>query len=87
MNPAFVTGRGFATKLHACVLRASVAARLIELRESRALSVSHLARRSGVPRATIQEIERARYGLKVETAYRLAVFYGVSISAILPDWR
>lgn len=73
--------------LRAPVLRAHVARRLRELRQARGLTLSDVAREIPVARSTIQLMEQGRWGTRVEVVYRLAIFYGVPIREILPEWK
>lgn len=57
---------------------------LKEIRESRGISVPKLVELSGVPRRTIQDIER-RGDCMVSTAKKLAAALGVSLDELCMD--
>ena len=57
---------------------------LQEARTSRGLTQADIAPQLGVSRATVAQIETGRRSLKAEDLSRLAVFYGCSLSELLP---
>ncbi|MFC3244255.1 helix-turn-helix domain-containing protein [Gordonia humi] len=59
--------------------------RLRELRAARALSLSELARRAGVGKATLSEIESGRRNPTVETLYALCAPLDVPLTALLGE--
>ncbi|WP_037627656.1 XRE family transcriptional regulator [Streptomyces aureus] len=66
-------------------LAASVGSRLKELREARGVSLSALARRSGVGKATLSELESGRRNPTLETLYALTTALDVPLSSVLYD--
>ncbi|MDA0563146.1 XRE family transcriptional regulator [Streptomonospora sp. S1-112] len=64
-------------------MAARVGLRLRELRISRGLSLSELARRSGVGKATLSELEGGRRNPTLETVYALTTELGVPLSSAL----
>ncbi|MBX6750474.1 MAG: helix-turn-helix domain-containing protein [Micromonosporaceae bacterium] len=54
------------------------------LREAAGLSLSELARQSGVGKATLSELESGRRNPTLETLYALTTALGVPLSAVLP---
>ena len=61
---------------------AQVGLRLRELRTARGLSLSELARRSGVGKATVSELEAGRRNPTLETLYALVTALKVPLSAL-----
>ena len=57
--------------------------RLAGLIEARELTQAELARRSHVPRTTINEILSGRRGISKQNAVRLASFFGVRLEELL----
>jgi transcriptional regulator with XRE-family HTH domain len=64
-------------------LNEQVGRRLRALREERRLSLSELARRSGVGKATLSELEGGRRNPTLETLYALTTALGVPLSTAL----
>ncbi|MBV2363331.1 helix-turn-helix domain-containing protein [Streptomonospora nanhaiensis] len=64
-------------------LAVQVGLRLRELRVSRGLSLSELARRSGVGKGTLSELEGGRRNPTLETLYALTTELGVPLSSAL----
>ncbi|SDO19989.1 helix-turn-helix domain-containing protein [Actinacidiphila guanduensis] len=62
-----------------------VGRRLRRLREERQLSLSELARRSGIGKATISELEAGQRNPTLETLYALTTALGVPLSTVLAD--
>jgi transcriptional regulator with XRE-family HTH domain len=59
-------------------------ARLRELREARGLSVSQLARQTGLGKGTLSELESGRRNPTLQTLYAVTTALGVPLSAALP---
>jgi transcriptional regulator with XRE-family HTH domain len=59
-------------------------ARLREMRESRGMSVSELARLTGLGKGTLSELETGRRNPTLETLFAVTTALGVPISAALP---
>ncbi|MEU6106479.1 helix-turn-helix transcriptional regulator, partial [Streptomyces flaveolus] len=67
-------------------LAQQVGSRLRELRVERNLSLSALARRSGVGKGTLSELEAGRRNATLETLYALTTALGTPLTAVLgPD--
>ena len=66
-------------------LNEQVGRRLRRLREERQLSLSALARRSGVGKATLSELEGGQRNPTLETLYALTTALGVPLSTVLAD--
>jgi transcriptional regulator with XRE-family HTH domain len=70
-------------------MHASIGARLIRLRRDRGMSLSELARRSGIGKGTISELERDRRGARLETLFALTTALdaplGSLVSGAAPD--
>ncbi|WP_329362317.1 helix-turn-helix domain-containing protein [Streptomyces sp. NBC_00669] len=66
-------------------LNEQVGRRLRALREERRLSLSELARRSGVGKATLSELEGGRRNPTLETLYALTTALGTPLSSVLAD--
>jgi transcriptional regulator with XRE-family HTH domain len=66
-------------------LNEQVGRRLRALREQRQLSLSELARRSGVGKATLSDMEGGRRNPTLETLYALTTALGVPLSTVLAD--
>ncbi|WP_081973547.1 XRE family transcriptional regulator [Kitasatospora phosalacinea] len=66
-------------------LSARIGLRLRELRASRGLSLSELARRSGVGKATLSGLESGTRNPTLETLYALTTALGLPLSAVLQD--
>ncbi|MFD6548653.1 helix-turn-helix domain-containing protein [Streptomyces sp. NPDC058398] len=66
-------------------LAAGVGSRLKELREARRLSLSELARRSKIGKATLSELESGRRNPTLETLYALTKALEVPLSSVLHD--
>ncbi|SEG90167.1 transcriptional regulator, XRE family with cupin sensor [Actinacidiphila yanglinensis] len=66
-------------------LNEQVGRRLRALREERRLSLSELARRSGLGKATLSELEGGRRNPTLETLYALTTALGVPLSTALAD--
>ncbi|MFZ3562504.1 MULTISPECIES: helix-turn-helix domain-containing protein [unclassified Streptomyces] len=62
-----------------------VGRRLKRLREDSGLSLSELARRSGVGKGTLSELETGRRNPTLETLYALTTALGRPLSAVLDD--
>ncbi|MFF4344176.1 helix-turn-helix domain-containing protein [Kitasatospora sp. NPDC001540] len=65
-------------------LSARIGLRLRELRASRGLSLSELARRSGVGKATLSGLEAGTRNPTLETLYALTTALGLPLSDVLP---
>ncbi|ROR46001.1 helix-turn-helix domain-containing protein [Kitasatospora cineracea] len=65
-------------------LSAGIGLRLRELRAARGLSLSELARRSGVGKATLSGLEAGTRNPTLETLYALTTALGLPLSAALP---
>ncbi|MFE1316092.1 helix-turn-helix domain-containing protein [Kitasatospora phosalacinea] len=66
-------------------LSARIGLRLRELRTSRGLSLSEVARRSGVGKATLSGLEAGTRNPTLETLYALTTALGLPLSAVLQD--
>ncbi|MFB7949388.1 helix-turn-helix domain-containing protein [Kitasatospora phosalacinea] len=66
-------------------LSARIGLRLRELRASRGISLSELARRSGVGKATLSGLESGTRNPTLETLYALTTALGLPLSAVLQD--
>ncbi|MFE9428150.1 helix-turn-helix domain-containing protein [Kitasatospora sp. NPDC006697] len=66
-------------------LAVRVGARLRELRAARGLSLSELARRAGIGKGTLSELEAGRRNPTLETLYALTTSLEVPLSAVLDD--
>lgn len=66
-------------------LAVRVGARLRELRQARDMSLSELARRAGIGKGTLSELESGRRNPTLETLYALTTALGVPLSAALHD--
>jgi transcriptional regulator with XRE-family HTH domain len=66
-------------------LNEQVGRRLRQLREERQLSLSALARRSGVGKATLSGLESGQRNPTLETLYALTTALGVPLSTVLAD--
>ncbi|MFD8565590.1 helix-turn-helix domain-containing protein [Streptomyces sp. NPDC059639] len=66
-------------------LNDEVGRRLKELRQDAGLSLSELARRSGVGKGTLSELESGRRNPTLETLYALTTVLGRPLSAVLDD--
>ncbi|MGW2782788.1 helix-turn-helix domain-containing protein [Streptomyces populi] len=66
-------------------LAAGVGLRLRELREAQGISLSELARRSGVGKGTLSELEGGRRNPTLETLYALTTALEVPLSTALRD--
>ncbi|MER7760147.1 XRE family transcriptional regulator [Streptomyces sp. NPDC097619] len=64
-------------------LPARVGARVRELREADGISLSELARRSGIGKGTLSELEGGRRNPTLETLYALTTALGVPLSTAL----
>ncbi|MFF9572390.1 helix-turn-helix domain-containing protein [Streptomyces sp. NPDC014685] len=64
-------------------LTQQVGSRLRELRVERNLSLSALARRSGVGKGTLSELEAGRRNATLETLYALTTALGIPLTAVL----
>jgi transcriptional regulator with XRE-family HTH domain len=65
-------------------LSSATGARLRELREARELSVSQLARMTGLGKGTLSELESGRRNPTLQTLYTVTTALGVPLSAALP---
>jgi transcriptional regulator with XRE-family HTH domain len=65
----------------------SMGARLQRLRVERGVSLSELARRSGVGKGTISELERDLRGARLETLFALTTALDAPLGALLSDGR
>jgi transcriptional regulator with XRE-family HTH domain len=65
-------------------LSSATGARLRELRQARGLSVSELARMTGLGKGTLSELESGRRNPTLQTLYTLTTALGVPLSAALP---
>ncbi len=66
---------------------ATVGARIRDLREVRGLSLSELARRAGIGKATLSELEAGRRNPTLDTLYALTAPLGIGLSTLLLDGR
>jgi transcriptional regulator with XRE-family HTH domain len=66
-------------------LNEQVGRRLRELREQRRLSLSELARRSKLGKATLSELETGQRNPTLETLYAVTTALGVPLSSVLTD--
>ena len=66
-------------------LNDEVGRRLKQLRQDGDLSLSELARRSGVGKGTLSELETGRRNPTLETLYALTTVLGCPLSAVLDD--
>src|SRR6185369_8292111 len=66
-------------------LSAMVGARIRELRAARGWSLSSLAERAGVGKATLSEIESGQRNPTLETLYAIAAPLRVGLSALLAE--
>ncbi|WP_329124804.1 helix-turn-helix domain-containing protein [Streptomyces sp. NBC_01465] len=66
-------------------LNDQVGRRLKQLRQDSGLSLSELARRSGVGKGTLSELETGRRNPTLETLYALTTALGRPLSAVLDD--
>lgn len=66
-------------------LAARVGERLRDLRRSRGLSLSEVARRSGVGKGTLSELEAGRRNATLETLFAVTAALGAPLAAALPD--
>jgi transcriptional regulator with XRE-family HTH domain len=65
-------------------LSVATGARLRELRQARGLSVSQLARQTGLGKGTLSELESGRRNPTLQTLYAVTTALGVPLSAALP---
>jgi transcriptional regulator with XRE-family HTH domain len=65
-------------------LSSATGARLREIREARGLSVSELARVTGLGKGTLSELESGRRNPTLQTLYTVTTALGVPLSAALP---
>ena len=65
-------------------LSSATGARLRGLREARSLSVSELARMTGLGKGTLSELESGRRNPTLQTLYAVTTALGVPLSAALP---
>ncbi len=84
-RPSIGYGRGLAALGRSMELNEQVGRRLRALREERRLSLSELARRSGVGKATLSELEGGRRNPTLETLYALTTALGTPLSSVLAD--
>jgi transcriptional regulator with XRE-family HTH domain len=63
----------------------TLGARLRRLRTERGCSLSELARRSGIGKGTISELENDRRGARLGTLFALTTALGAPLGALLPD--
>lgn len=63
----------------------SLAARLRRMREERGLSLSELARRSGIGKGTVSELENGLRGARLDTLFALSTALEVPLGALIPD--
>jgi transcriptional regulator with XRE-family HTH domain len=68
-------------------LRTSIGENLAALRRARGLSAGELARRAGVGKATLSEIEAGKRNATIETLHSLTAALGVPLGAPLADVR
>jgi XRE family transcriptional regulator, regulator of sulfur utilization len=66
-------------------LRRSVAARVTALRADRGLSLSELARRAGIGKGSLSELEAGQRNPTLETLYAIAGQLGVPLTALLGE--
>ncbi|MBH1938774.1 helix-turn-helix domain-containing protein [Streptomyces sp. AV19] len=71
------------TEAGAAELAGRVGRRLRELRSGRGLSLSELARRSGIGKGTLSELESGRRNPTLETLYALTTALSAPLSALL----
>lgn len=75
---------GEAPALDAEALAVEVGARVGELRRRRGWSLSEMARRAGLGKATLSELEAGRRNPTLETLYALTSAMGLPLSAVIP---
>lgn len=63
----------------------SLAARLRSARAERGVSLSELARRSGIGKGTISELENGLRGARLDTLFALSTALEVPLGALIPD--
>ncbi|MFF7335296.1 helix-turn-helix domain-containing protein [Streptomyces sp. NPDC090306] len=63
----------------------TLGARLKRLRAEQGCSLSELARRSGVGKGTVSELENDRRGARLDTLFALTTALRVPLGALLPD--
>ncbi|MFI0938810.1 helix-turn-helix domain-containing protein [Streptomyces sp. NPDC021020] len=63
----------------------TLGARLRRLRSERGCSLSELARRSGIGKGTISELENDRRGARLDTLFALTTALEAPLGALLPD--
>jgi transcriptional regulator with XRE-family HTH domain len=66
-------------------MNGTVGSRLRSLRTERSVSLSELARRSGIGKGTISELENDRRGARLETLFALATALNAPLGALLAD--
>jgi len=75
---------GEAPALDAEALAVEVGARVSELRRRHGWSLSEMARRAGLGKATLSELEAGRRNPTLETLYALTSAMGLPLSAVIP---
>ncbi|MGW5353529.1 helix-turn-helix domain-containing protein [Streptomyces sp. NPDC004031] len=63
----------------------TLGARLRRLRDERGCTLSELARRSGIGKGTISELENDRRGARLDTLFALTTALDAPLGALLPD--
>ncbi|SER96913.1 Cupin domain-containing protein [Propionibacterium cyclohexanicum] len=63
----------------------SLAVRLRLAREERGLSLSELARRSGIGKGTVSELENGLRGARLDTLFALSTALEIPLGALIPD--
>jgi transcriptional regulator with XRE-family HTH domain len=63
----------------------TLGSRLRRLRDARGCSLSELARRSGIGKGTISELENDRRGARLDTLFALTTALDAPLGALLPD--
>lgn len=63
----------------------SLATKLRQTREYRGLSLSELARRSGIGKGTVSELENGLRGARLDTLFALSTALQVPLGALLPN--
>lgn len=75
---------GEASAVDAVALAVEVGARVGELRRQRGWSLSEMARRAGLGKATLSELEAGRRNPTLETLFALTSAMGLPLSAVIP---
>ena len=56
--------------------------RIEEIRKARGMNQEELAKALGVSRQTISSLENGRYNPSVELAYKLSIYFGMTIEEV-----